>query len=45
LTVPARQFARFDEGRRDWVWHPGIYTLHAGRSSRDLRLNAQVVLR
>jgi beta-glucosidase len=45
LTVPARQFARFDEGRRDWVWHPGTYTLHAGRSSRDLRLNAQVVLR
>jgi beta-glucosidase len=45
LTVPARLFARFDEGRRDWVWHPGSYTLHAGRSSRDLRLSAQVVLK
>jgi beta-glucosidase len=45
LTVPARLFARFDETRREWVWHPGTYTLRAGRSSRDLRLKTQVVLR
>lgn len=45
LTVPARLFAQFDDGRRDWVWRPGTYTLRAGRSSRDLRLNAEVVLR
>jgi beta-glucosidase len=45
LTVPARLFARFDEERRDWVWPPGTYTLRAGRSSRDLRLKAEVVLR
>ncbi len=45
LTVPARSFARFDEGRREWVWDPGTYTLRAGRSSRDLRLSAQVVMR
>jgi beta-glucosidase len=45
LTVPARLFARFDEGRSEWVWHPGTYTLHAARSSRDLRLNTEVVLR
>ena len=45
MTVPARAFARFDEGRGNWVSHPGTYTLRAGRSSRDLRLNAQVVLR
>ena len=45
LTVPARSFARFDERRRDWVLHPGTYTLHAGRSSRDLRLSARVVMR
>lgn len=44
LTVPARTFARFDEARREWVWHPGTYTLRAGRSSRDLRLSTQVVL-
>lgn len=45
LTVPARFFARFDEGRREWVWKPGVYTIRAGRSSRDLRLSSQVVLR
>jgi beta-glucosidase len=45
LTVPARLFARFDEEPRQWAWHPGTYTLRAGRSSRDLRLSAQVVLR
>jgi beta-glucosidase len=45
LTVPARLFARFDEERRDWVWLPGTHTLRAGRSSRDLRLNVEVVLR
>ena len=45
LTVPARLFARFDEERREWVWVPGAYTLRAGRSSRDLRLKTQVVLR
>lgn len=45
LTVPARSFARFDEGRSEWVWQPGTYTVRAGRSSRDLRLSSQVVLR
>jgi beta-glucosidase len=45
LTVPARMFARFDESARDWVTYPGIYTVHVGRSSRDLRLNTKVVLR
>jgi beta-glucosidase len=45
LTVPARSFARFDQQRSQWVGHPGTYTLHVGRSSRDLRLNAPVVLR
>jgi beta-glucosidase len=45
LTVAARSFARFDERLRKWVWLPGTYTLRAGRSSRDLRLSTQVVLR
>jgi beta-glucosidase len=45
LTVPARALAHFDEGRREWVSRPGAYTLQAGRSSRDLRLSSQVVLR
>jgi beta-glucosidase len=45
MTVQSRLFARFDEGRREWVWKPGTYRVHAGRSSRDLRLKAEVVLR
>jgi beta-glucosidase len=45
LTVPSRSFARFDETKRDWVWRRGTYKLHAGRSSRDLRLITEVVLR
>ncbi len=45
LVVPARAFARFDEARRQWVPHPGKYTLRAGRSSRDLRLSSEVVMR
>ena len=45
LTVPARAFSRFDEGLSEWISHPGTYTVHAGRSSRDLRLSTQVVVR
>ena len=45
ITVPGRSFARFDEARHEWISRRGTYTLRAGRSSRDLRLIAQVVLR
>lgn len=45
LTVPARMLMRYDERSLGWISHPGTYTLRAGRSSRDLRLSAQVVLR
>ncbi|HSS95068.1 MAG TPA: glycoside hydrolase family 3 C-terminal domain-containing protein [Candidatus Dormibacteraeota bacterium] len=45
IVVPGRAFARFDERKGDWIWSPGTYTLRAGRSSRDLRLSAKVVLR
>jgi beta-glucosidase len=45
LTVPARTFARFDEASREWMWRPGRYTLRAGRSSRDLSLSTEVVMR
>jgi beta-glucosidase len=44
LKVPARAFARFDEGLGRWTWPSGTHTVHAGRSSRDLRLNARVEL-
>jgi beta-glucosidase len=45
LTLPGRAFARFDETTRTWAWRPGAYTLRAGRSSRDLRLSSEVVMR
>jgi len=45
LTVPGRSLARFDEATHAWSWRPGTYTLRAGRSSRDLRLSKEVVVR
>ncbi|HEX6351151.1 MAG TPA: glycoside hydrolase family 3 C-terminal domain-containing protein, partial [Candidatus Dormibacteraeota bacterium] len=45
LKLPSRLFARYDEERGEWRWQPGTYRLRAGRSSRDLRLSAEVVLR
>jgi beta-glucosidase len=42
LQVPARAFARWDEEAGGWVWPPGQFTVHVGRSSRDLRLSAPV---
>ena len=45
LTVPARLIQRFDESTRAWVPVPGTYTLQVGRSSRDIRLKAKMVLR
>jgi beta-glucosidase len=42
LTIPARAFARYDEDLASWIWPGGEWTVHAGRSSRDLPLSAQV---
>jgi beta-glucosidase len=44
LQVPARAFARWDSGTCGWVWPTGRFTLHVGRSSRDLRLSTAVEL-
>ncbi len=45
LTVPARSFACYDEASHKWAWHAGTYTVRVGRSSRDLRLSGEVVVR
>jgi beta-glucosidase len=45
VVLPARSLACFDEARGDWITPVGKYTVRAGRSSRDLRLQAQVVVR
>jgi beta-glucosidase len=42
LTVPARAFARWDEHADRWVWPHGQFTVHVGRSSRDLPLSVPV---
>jgi beta-glucosidase len=42
LRLPARAFARWDEQASGWTWPPGPFTVHVGRSSRDLRLSVQV---
>ena len=44
LRVPARAFARWDERTGGWFWPTGRFTLHVGRSSRDLRLTAAIRL-
>ena len=44
LTVTARAFAFYDEPAGAWVSQPGAYSIHAGRSSRDLKLQTEVVL-
>jgi beta-glucosidase len=42
LTIPARLFARYNEDLAAWIAPDGRYTVHIGRSSRDLRLSAGV---
>jgi beta-glucosidase len=42
LQLPARAFARWAEEAGRWVWPPGQFTVHVGRSSRDLRLSVLV---
>ena len=44
MSVRARAFEIYDESLGAWVARPGAYTIRAGRSSRDLRLDAQVDL-
>ena len=45
VTIRARAFACFDESAHEWVTPRGAYTIRAGRSSRDLRLEGKVVVR
>jgi beta-glucosidase len=42
LRLPARSFARWDEGVGGWAWPAGRFGIHGGRSARDLRLTAEV---
>ena len=42
MSIPARAFMRFNESNHGWLPRVGTYTIWAGRSSRDLRLNLRV---
>ena len=42
LTIPARLLTRYSEDLGAWIRPEGEYTVHIGRSSRDLRLSAAV---
>ena len=42
LRIPSRAFARWDAESHAWVHPHGRYSVQVGRSSRDLRLTAQV---
>jgi beta-glucosidase len=44
LELWPRDFATFDPDAGVWFARPGVYDLHAGASSRDLRLTAAVSL-
>jgi beta-glucosidase len=44
VRVPARAFARWDAEARSWTHPHGRYLVQVGRSSRDLRLTAPVVV-
>jgi beta-glucosidase len=44
LRLPSRAFARWDPELHAWVYPHGRYSVQVGRSSRDLRLVAPVVV-
>ncbi|HEV2343116.1 MAG TPA: glycoside hydrolase family 3 C-terminal domain-containing protein [Actinocrinis sp.] len=44
LRVPTRAFARWDASNHDWAHPRGRYLIQVGRSSRDLRLSAPVLI-
>jgi len=44
LDADPRSFAYWDTEQDDWTVEPGKYGIHVGRSSRDIRLNADVTV-
>jgi len=44
MTVRARAFSEYDDSASAWVQRPGSYTIRAGRSSRDFRLDQSLRL-
>lgn len=42
ITFGPDAFAHYDLGRDDWHVEPGVFTIHVGASSRDLRASARL---
>ncbi|MCP2259219.1 beta-glucosidase [Streptoalloteichus tenebrarius] len=45
VSLPARAFEHWDQEHGSWLVEPGTYRVEVGRSSRDLRLSAEVEVR
>jgi len=44
LPLNARSFAFYNESAKEWQVEEGMYVLHLGASSRDIRLSAELLL-
>ncbi|MEX2680132.1 MAG: beta-glucosidase [Candidatus Sigynarchaeota archaeon] len=44
ITLDARALSFFDEKKNDWIAEPGTFKIHAGKSSRDIKLTADLRL-
>lgn len=44
VALDARALSFFDETKNEWVAEPGLFRLHAGSSSRDIKLTAELRL-
>lgn len=45
FTLPARAFSYYSEAESRWVEDPGLYTIEAAASSRDIRSTAQIEIK
>ena len=45
FTLPARAFSYYSEAESRWVEDPGLYTIEAAVSSRDIRSTAQIEIK
>ncbi len=44
VALDARALSFFDEKKNEWVAEPGLFKVHAGSSSRDIKLTAELRL-
>ncbi|NMC08367.1 MAG: glycosyl hydrolase [Candidatus Lokiarchaeota archaeon] len=42
ITLDTRALEYYDEAKNEWICEPGVFKLHAGASSRDIRLTTEL---